>query len=66
MYIVDIAFEGLAEYISHKNVNEMIEPYIAEAGLSVAIEPSLLRKFEPDAQGFHIDDEFERAEPVRL
>ena len=63
---IEGAFEGLIAHISDKAVDEMVVPYIAEAGLSVALEPSLLRKFEADRQHFYIDNEDDRGEPVNL
>ena len=41
-------------------------PYIAEAGLAVALEPSLLRKFESDRKTFYIDNEEDLAEPANI
>ena len=40
-----------------------MNPYMAEAGLSVALEPSTMLLYANDNVPFHIEDDQERAEP---
>ena len=63
---IEGALEGLVAHLSDKAVDALVVPYIAEAGLAVALEPSLLRKFEADRQHFYVDNEHDMAEPVNL
>jgi len=41
----------------------MYVPYITEAGLALALEPSLIYHFEHDCRRFYIETELERQEP---
>jgi hypothetical protein len=41
----------------------MVAPYIAEAGLSVSMEPSLMYNYTSDHHFFYVDTEQEREEP---
>lgn len=42
-----------------------MNPYMAEAGLSVALEPSTMLLYANDNVPFHIEDDQEREEPKR-
>ena len=41
----------------------MIVPYVAEAGIAISLEPSLLFNFTQDNKLFYCDTEEERIEP---
>ena len=61
--IVDALVDGLSDHLQEQKLKEMYVPYITEAGLALALEPSLIYHFEHDGRAFYIDTELERQEP---
>lgn len=51
--------------IRHRRIDELLSPYIAEAGLASALEPSTMLLKAKDGTEFHIDSEQDREEPDR-
>ena len=56
--------DGILVHIIDKKVEEMIVPYIAEAGCSITLEPTLMYNYTPDDKVFKIDSEEDQMEPV--
>jgi len=65
-YGLEAALDGLAAHLSDRAVDALVVPYIAEAGLAVAIEPNLLGTFGSDTRHFYIDNDQDMAEPENL
>ena len=61
--MVDALVDGVGTHLQEQKLKEMYVPYITEAGLALALEPSLIYHFEHDGCAFYIDTELERQEP---
>jgi hypothetical protein len=60
----NLMMDGFNDHLIDQKLNTMVAPYIAEAGLSVSMEPSLMYAYTSDDKLFYIDSEQEREEPV--
>jgi len=47
--------EGVHHHIQSKLITQMTVPFITEAGISIALEPSLLYYFTPCSGAFELD-----------
>ena len=62
--VVEVAWKNLVAYVDDKKLSAQEPGYVTEVGVVLATEPSLLMYFSHDLNRFHIDDEFESAEPT--
>lgn len=53
------------ETLNARRLQELMNPYMAEAGLSVALEPSTMLLYANDNVPFHVETAQEREEPLR-
>ena len=59
----DLIMDGFNDHLIDQKLNTMVAPYIAEVGLSVSMEPSLMYAYTSDDKHFYIDTEQEKEEP---
>lgn len=66
-HAVELVFQDIMakydEMLNQRRLQELMNPYMAEAGLSVALEPSTMLLYANDNVPFHIEDDQERQEP---
>ena len=51
--------DGVYLHLVDKKLEDMVAPYIAEDGLSISMEPSLMFNYTQDDKKFYIDTEQE-------
>lgn len=49
--------DGVSAHLIDKKIDTMIVPFIAEAGCSLSLEPTLMYNYTSDDKLFHLDSE---------
>ena len=57
--IFELFMDGVYLHLVDKKLEDMVAPYIAEDGLSISMEPSLMFNYTQDDKKFYIDTEQE-------